>query len=92
MVHTTRTAVVVLKASYDPGWIATVDGVGTPTQMIAPALVGVRVSPGTHIITFSYQGFGAYPLLFELAALVLVLWALLLYVISRRRRRLSETG
>lgn len=92
MVHTTRTAVVVLKASYDPGWIATVDGVRTPTQMIAPALVGVRVSPGTHIITFAYQGFGAYPLLFELAALVFLLWALLLFVISRRRRRLSESG
>ncbi|MGH9132242.1 MAG: YfhO family protein, partial [Acidimicrobiales bacterium] len=63
-----------LSASYDPGWTATVDGRSVATQMVAPALVGVRVSAGTHRIVFDYQGFGYYP---ELGALlVLALLAL----------------
>ncbi len=46
LVHTTRRATVVLSASYDPGWHATVDGHPAPTIMVAPALVGVDVGPG----------------------------------------------
>jgi hypothetical protein len=76
VVHTNRTATVVLSASYDPGWHATVDGRPTPTVMVAPALVGVVVGPGTHTVTFHYDGYGSYDALFGLALVVLAALAL----------------
>ncbi len=68
-----RTAgVVVLSASYDPGWKATVDGRRRPTVMVAPALVGVNVPAGRHRITFRYVGYRGYGWLLALGALVLL--------------------
>jgi hypothetical protein len=67
-----RRAVVVLSASFDPGWTVTVDGHPVPTQMIAPALVGVTVGPGRHRIAFRYVGFASYDELWLLAIVVLV--------------------
>lgn len=64
-----RRAVVLLKVSYDPGWTATVDGRRVPTVMIAPALVGVEVSRGTHQVLFTYHGYGDYPALVGVAVL-----------------------
>jgi Bacterial membrane protein YfhO len=72
VVKTNRTATVVLSASYDPGWTATVDGQPRRTVMVAPALVGVVVDAGMHNVVFSYGGFGWYPALFVLALLVFV--------------------
>ncbi len=40
--------------------------------MVAPAVVGVVVGPGTHAVAFSYGGYGSYPALFVLALVVLV--------------------
>ncbi len=77
-----RRAVVVLSASFDPGWSATIDGHRAATQMLAPALAGVAVPAGTHHITFRYQGFEGYPELFALAVLALLGAA----AASRRRR------
>ncbi len=82
-VHLQRRAVVVLSASYDPGWSVTVDGHRAATQMIAPALVGVTVSPGTHQVTFRYAGYGGYPGLLALAVLVLTAAP----IAARQRRR-----
>jgi hypothetical protein len=79
-VSSTRVAVVVLSASYDPGWQATVDGRPNATEMIAPALVGVRIGPGAHTVRFSYRGFPDYPQLLIFGALAL----LALLVIERR--------
>jgi hypothetical protein len=76
-----RRAAVVLSASFDPGWSATIDGRPAATEMIAPALVGVVVPPGTHHITFRYTGFGGYPELLALAAVTL-----LALILSTRRR------
>ena len=53
VVRTNRRATVVLSASYDPGWSATVDGRTAPTVMVAPALVGVVVGPGVHTVAFA---------------------------------------
>jgi hypothetical protein len=75
VVRTNRRATVVLSASYDPGWRATVNGRPAPTVMVAPALVGVVVGPGVHRVTFSYGGYGSYVALFVLALVVLALVA-----------------
>ena len=76
VVRTNRRSTVVLSASYDPGWHATVNGRAAPTVMVAPALVGVVVGPGTHTVAFSYGGYGSYDALFVLALVVLAVLAL----------------
>lgn len=74
-VRMARPGSVLLSASYEPGWHAWVDGKPAPTEMLAPALVGVRVGRGTHHVVFRYEGFGWYPELWALAVLALVsLW------------------
>jgi hypothetical protein len=85
IVRANRRATVVLSASYDPGWHATVDGRPAPTVMVAPALVGVDVGPGVHSVVFSYGGEGSYTALFVLALGVLVVLASAPFV----RRRAS---
>jgi len=80
---------VVLSASYDPGWQATVNGRPAPTVMVAPALVGVVVGPGVHRVTFSYAGYGSYTALFVLTLVVLAVLALAPFV---WRRMLRSTG
>jgi len=88
VVQVRRRAVVVLSASYDPGWVATVDGRRVHTQMLAPALVGVPVGPGRHVVTFSYQGYGDYVWLFALAVVVLAALTLTSCLSGNVRRRL----
>jgi hypothetical protein len=91
VVRTNRRATVVLSASFDPGWRATVDGEPVPTVMVAPALVGVVVGPGVHAVSFSYDGFGAYDALFALALVVFALLALA-PVVWRRVRPSTGSG
>ena len=55
-----RPANVVLSASFDPGWQASVDGHNVKTQMLAPALISVPVPAGVHTVSFHYQGFQYY--------------------------------
>jgi Bacterial membrane protein YfhO len=88
VVRTNRRTTVVLSASYDPGWTATVNGRQEPTVMVAPALVGVVVGPGVHNVTFAYGGYGSYAPLFVLAVLVFVVLALG-PVLWRRYRRVD---
>jgi hypothetical protein len=63
-----RRGVVVLSASFDPGWTATVDGRSQPTEMVAPALVATTMQAGTHRVVFHYSGFRGYSLLFAISA------------------------
>jgi hypothetical protein len=86
VVSTRRRATVVLSASYDPGWKATVDGHPAPTVMVAPALVGVVVGPGVHKVAFRYTGFGSYGALFAMTLVVLVALAVGPWLWRRRRR------
>jgi hypothetical protein len=78
-----RAGVVVLSASFDPGWTATVDGRPQRTEMVAPALVAATVPTGTHRIIFRYRGWQDYPLLFAVGAAALVA---LLHTDIRRAR------
>ena len=82
-----RRATVVLSASFDPGWSATVDGHPAPTVMVAPALVGVDVGPGVHTVEFRYGGYGSYVPLFVLAVVVLAVLGVGTLVLWVRRRR-----
>jgi len=52
---------LLFSVAYDPGWHAWVDGRPTRTEMLAPALVGVKLAPGRHYIVFRYTGFQWYP-------------------------------
>ena len=72
-----RTSVVALAASFDPGWRATVDGRPAPTQMLAPAIVGVEVGPGRHTVLLRYVGYGGYwwPAAVAVAALAAIMLA-----------------
>ncbi len=78
-----KAGVVVLSASFDPGWTATIDGHRQGTEAIAPALVGTTVPAGTHRITFRYRGWPDYPLLFTVGAAALIALA---YTDIRRAR------
>ena len=86
VVRANRTAVVLLKVSFDPGWSVSVDAKRAVPEMIAPALVGVRVTQGVHRVVFRFHGFGSYPVLFGVAV-VTVLAVGVGPVVWRRRRR-----
>ncbi len=77
LVRLTRPAVVLLSASFDPGWQVTVDGQSRPVQMLAPAVIGVAVGAGVHRVVFTYTGFAWYPELVVLGLLALVVLGLL---------------
>jgi Gpi18-like mannosyltransferase len=71
-VEANRPAIVLLKASYDPRWTVTVDGVRAKPMMMAPSLVGVEVPRGKHLVWFRYKSYGAYPVLLAIGAIVLL--------------------
>jgi hypothetical protein len=81
-VSATRTCVVLLSVSYNPGWQVLVDGSRASTEMVAPALLGVRVGPGVHTVSFVYHGYPDYPQLFLVAVATLVG----LVLVERRRK------
>jgi Gpi18-like mannosyltransferase len=67
-----RRAVVLLKATYDRRWTATVDGASVKPTMMAPSLVGVEVSAGRHVVTFRYRPYAHYTLLLVIGLLTLL--------------------
>ncbi len=67
-----RRAAVLFKVAYDPGWRVSVDGRAASTVMLAPALLGVTVSPGRHVVVFAYHGYSHYDVLYPLAAVTLI--------------------
>ncbi|MEX2421322.1 MAG: hypothetical protein WD670_05830, partial [Actinomycetota bacterium] len=70
-----RTALVILRSSFDPRWEVTVDGVSVPPEMVAPSFVGATVPAGEHTVVFRYRPFPRYDLLFAIGALTFVgLW------------------
>ena len=67
-----RAGVVVLSASFDPGWTARVDGRPAKVFPVAPALVATSVPAGVHSVKFRYAGFSSYLVLFLLSGLSVV--------------------
>lgn len=59
-----RPSLVLLKATFHPRWEVTVDGKPSQPMMIAPSFVGVPVAPGRHSVSFVYQPFKYYWLMF----------------------------
>jgi uncharacterized membrane protein YfhO len=87
-VEANRPAVVLLKATYDPRWTVTVDGLRAKPEMMAPSLVGVEVPVGRHVVRFRYAPCSHYAALLAIGALTL----LTLVFFPRRarvRRRLA---
>jgi hypothetical protein len=68
--------VVVLSASFDPGWRVAIDGHPAHAGMVAPALTAVAVPAGSHTVVFRYRGFAYYPELFVLSVCAVLLLAL----------------
>ena len=87
-VTATHPAVALLSASYDNRWTATVDGVATPTQMLAPTLLGVAVPAGVHTVEFRYVSYPWYWLWFLVAALTIAVlfWERRVWNVVRIRR------
>ena len=50
-----RESTIMLKASYHPNWHVTIDGSDENALMLMPGFVGVRITPGDHIVKFEYQ-------------------------------------
>jgi hypothetical protein len=90
-VSTTRTAAVVLKATFDPRWRVTVDGRVAIAYMVVPGFVAVTVGPGAHAVVFTYVAYPHYPMLLGIGGLTLVILALGPWLWRRwGRRRLAR--
>jgi hypothetical protein len=76
---------VMLKASFDPRWQVTVDGIAVAPELIAPSFVGRAVPAGRHVVRFVYEPFPRYDLLLTFGALSLLGLALLPGRFARRR-------
>jgi hypothetical protein len=87
-----RPAMVMLKASFDPRWQVTVDGISVAPEMIAPSFVGRTVPAGRHVVRFEYEPFPRYDLLLAIGVLTLLGLALLPGWFARRRERRSSRG
>jgi hypothetical protein len=80
-----RSCFAILKATYHPGWKATVDGRPAATVMLAPAYVGVAVERGAHEVAFAYDPGGLRSILFWAGLAVLVVGFGVEWWITRKR-------
>jgi hypothetical protein len=91
-VNAARSGALILKASFDPRWRVTVDGVEVLPQMFAPSFVGRQLAPGIHEVTFTYAPFPRYDLLLALAVLTVLGPNVATRVRLRRQRRRQPGG
>jgi hypothetical protein len=87
-VVTSRPAMIVLKATFDPRWGILVDGVNERPQMVAPSFVGRQVGPGTHTVVFTYVPYRGYWWLMGVGLITIVA----LHVGGRRRSERTRQG
>jgi hypothetical protein len=91
-VNAVRPGAVILKASFDPRWRVTVDGVQVSPQMFSPSFVGRELAPGTYEVAFTYMPFPRYDVLIGLAVLSVLGPTVAVRVWRRRRRRHLRSG
>ncbi len=48
-------SMLMLKETYSPGWHATVNGAEASTVMLMPSYIGVKVTPGVHVVRLEYR-------------------------------------
>ena len=81
-------ATVVLKVTYHPNWRAVVNGADTPTIMVMPSYIGIRLPPGRHEVSITYQSSATRTALLAASALTLIA----AIVVVRRSRRPRQTA
>ncbi len=59
-VDAARRAFLVVAASFDPRWTATIDGRPAAAEMVAPSFVGTVVPAGEHRVTLQYRPYPFY--------------------------------
>jgi len=84
-IHAERSCFALLKATYHPGWKATVDGRPVATVMLAPAYVGVPVPRGSHEVAFEYDPGRLRSILFWAGLAVLLVGFGVEWRITRKR-------
>ena len=87
-----RPSMVVLKATFDPRWRVSVDGVIERPQMVAPSFVGREVPPGVHSVVFTYVPYPGYGWLIGVGAFTLLGLHAAPRMFVRRRRRGLPSG
>ena len=69
---------LVLSDTYYPGWVARIDGEGSPTYRANYTMRGVSVPAGSHQVTFSYEPqsvrLGIIISILSISALAVLLW------------------
>jgi len=78
---------LLLKASYHPYWIATVDGEAEPVDLVAPNLMAISVPPGRHEIRFRFRNPAYQKVLFVGSAAGALAWAGCAAMRARRSAR-----
>jgi hypothetical protein len=90
-VHADQAAWLATSWSWHPRWTATVDGEAVEPAMLAPAVLGVPVPAGDHVVTIRYQPFRGTPVVAAIGVGAFAALALLPWLFARRRLR-SEAG
>ena len=95
-VRVNRTAPLLLRVTYEPGWRVTADGRALPVHEVGDLFVGVRVPAGTHSVGLTYWppglSLGSALALAAMAALLLAAvlsspgWGWSLELADRRRQ------
>jgi hypothetical protein len=86
-VNASRTAAVVLKATFDPRWHVIVDGKAAIPYMVVPGFVAITVGPGQHTVVFQYVAYSHYALLLGIGGMTLIILALHPWLRRTRGRR-----
>jgi hypothetical protein len=80
---------LVIKVTYHPNWIVTVDGAPAATFMLSPSYLGVELPPGQHFVAAEYRSTPAKTPLLLVGALGLLSATLGGWWLERRRGRRS---
>lgn len=67
-----NTGSLLVSVAYDPGWQAWANGKRVPLEMLAPAVLGIRLSPGHYTVVLRYQSYPWYPELWAIGLIALV--------------------